>query len=102
MRFLNCVVLALLAAGVCGCTMFESRETRLLRQSPDYKAGYSDGCATASAAGTAGATSRAPIRDDTAFRTNRAYNMGWSAGRGMCRTTVAAPPGGGPLPSITR
>lgn len=100
LRFSARLALTVLLAGLCGCTLFESRETRLMRASPDYKAGYSDGCATANAAGTAG--SPAPIRDDNAFRVNRAYNLGWTSGRSMCRN-IFAPSSGSSMsfPSAT-
>ncbi len=93
------VRLALIAllAGISGCTLFESRETRQMRTTPDYRAGYSDGCATANAAGTAG--SPAPLRDENAFRANRAYNLGWNTGRSMCRNMITPPPGATPYPS---
>ncbi len=90
-----------LVIALCGCSLFESRETRQLRETPDYRAGYSDGCATANAAGTAGSQGITPIRDDNAFRTNKAYNLGWTTGHSMCRNTFTPAPGSGPLPNIT-
>ena len=85
------LTLALLAIGLAGCSLFESRETRLMRQSPDYRAGYSDGCATANSA------SRSEVRDAASYKGIRAYTMGWNAGRSLCRTQGAD----NPFPSVT-
>ncbi len=56
----------LLLAALCGC---ESASDRALRNSPDFKAGYSDGCASA---GTRGANMRdnGRVRDEQAYRAN--------------------------------
>jgi hypothetical protein len=86
--------LAALAAVVAllGC---ESAADRALKKTPDYRAGYSDGCASA---GTQGANPRdtAPLRDEEAYRTNRAYRTGWGTGFNGCRTYQ--PGGGMPAP----
>jgi hypothetical protein len=74
-----------------GC---ESATDRALKRTPDYRAGYSDGCASA---GTQGANPRdtAPLRDEQAYRTNKAYRTGWGTGFNGCRTYQ---PGGMPAP----
>jgi hypothetical protein len=76
-----------------GCFLFESKATRALRASPDYKSGYGDGCASA---GTVSANPRADtqIRDDQAFAGNNAYRMGWNEGYGACRPMQNSPIGG--------
>ncbi len=63
--------LALLLA-LSGC---ESAATRALKRSPDFKAGYNDGCG---AAGTQGANPRdtGMARDEEAYRSNKAYRSG--------------------------
>jgi hypothetical protein len=98
---LRLVVLAM-ALLLSGCGMFSSRADRALRASPDFKAGYSDGCASA---GNRGANPREDslIRDDSAFQTNKAYHSGWGTGFGACRS-FSMPngpigPNGGPLAS---
>ena len=92
--------LAVLAALVLlsGC---ESAADRALKRSPDFKAGYSDGCANA---GTQGANMRdtGPVRDEEAYRANRAYHAGWGTGFNACRTyqggaSMPPPPGRGPI-----
>lgn len=93
-------VLALASVlSLCGC---ESPRDRALRNSPDFKAGYSDGC---DSAGTQGANPRdtSLSRDDEAYRTNTAYRTGWGTGFNACRSYQPAgnmplPPGRGPIP----
>jgi hypothetical protein len=62
----------------------QSASQRALEKSPDFKAGYADGCAS-----SGGGTLR---RDDDAYRTDKAYRSGWGSGAGACRVTS---PGGG-------
>ena len=68
-----------------------------MRNSPEYKAGYVDGC---SSAGREGANKRdtGMTRDEAAYRSNSAYHSGWGMGFGACRA-MAAPvsPAGDPL-----
>ena len=87
------VLLALL-----GCA---SRADRAMRNSPDFKAGYSDGCATASAQG-ANVRTDGLVRDEAAYRSNRAYHAGWGTGFNACRSyqpggNMPPPPGQGPV-----
>jgi hypothetical protein len=67
-----------------GCALFESKATRAMRASPDYKVGYGDGCASAS---TPSANPRADTRqrDEDAYAGNPAYRTGWGEGFGACR-----------------
>jgi hypothetical protein len=92
--------LAALAAVVAllGC---ESAADRALKKTPDFKAGYSDGCASA---GTQGANMRDTdlMRDDEAYRGNRAYHTGWGTGFNACRSyqsggSMPRPPDRGPI-----
>ena len=84
-----------------GC---ESAADRALKNSPDFKAGYSDGCASA---GTQGANPRdtSLARDEEAYRSNKAYRSGWGTGFNTCRSYQPAgnmpPPGQGPIPDPT-
>jgi len=91
------VALAALLA-LMGC---ESAADRTMKRTPDFKAGYSDGCASA---GTQGANPRDtdPMRDEAAYRTNRAYRTGWGTGFNACRTyqpggNMPPQPGQGPI-----
>lgn len=101
MHFVRCLPLAaalLLVLSLAGC---ESAADRALRNSPDFKTGYSDGCASA---GSRGANPRETgiVRDEAAFRANRAYRAGWGTGFNTCRTDQAPSgptlPGQGPNP----
>ena len=90
-------ILAVFALTAC-----ESAADRTLRKSPDFKAGYSDGCASA---GTQGANPRdtSLARDEEAFRGNKAYHAGWETGFNACRAyqpsgNMPPPPGQGPIP----
>ena len=69
---------------LAGCALFESKATRALRASPDYRAGYGDGCTSA---GTPSANPRADtrVRDEDAYASNPAYRTGWGEGFGACR-----------------
>ena len=65
--------------------------------SPDFKAGYSDGCASASMEG-ADKREDSTTRDDDAYRTNKDYRSGWGQGFGSCRSMNApSSPGAGPF-----
>ena len=66
---------------------------RATRNSPDFKAGYSDGCASASLQG-ANPRDTGLTRDDAAYGANPAYHSGWGEGFGACRA-MAAPQGNG-------
>ncbi|MBS0281005.1 MAG: hypothetical protein JSR25_07575 [Proteobacteria bacterium] len=86
------------ALALMGC---ESAADRAMKKTPDFRAGYSDGC---SSAGTQGANPRdtAAMRDEAAYRTNRAYRTGWGTGFNACRTyqpgnNMPPPPGRGPI-----
>lgn len=56
--------------------------------SPAYAAGYTDGCATASA--RAGGEVGGEVRDPGLFKSNADYRSGWRAGYGSCASP--APP----------
>jgi hypothetical protein len=85
------IVCLLLLLPLTGCALFQSKATRALHASPDFKAGYSDGCASAQDSSPGADTER----DDQAFGGNPAYNAGWREGLGACR--MLAMPG----PSMT-
>lgn len=82
-----------------GCA---SASDRALRNSPDFKAGYSDGCASAGSQG-ANVRTNGVVRDEEAYRSNRAYHAGWGTGFNTCRSyqpggNMPPPPGQGPVP----
>jgi hypothetical protein len=95
--FLHLAALCALAL-LAGC---ESAADRAMKRTPDFRAGYSDGCASA---GTQGANMRdtEPVRDEEAYRANRAYRAGWGTGFNACRgyqpgNNMPPPPGRGPI-----
>jgi len=99
MRLITRFALLTLLSALSAC---ESAPDRALRNSPDFKAGYSDGCASA---GTQGANMRdtSPQQDEEAYRANPAYRTGWGTGFNTCRGyqpsgNMPPPPGQGPIP----
>lgn len=79
--------IALVGVALSGCVVFESRADRELEKTPNFKDGYSDGCATASTK-AANYNESNMVRDETLFKTDRAYRTGWSAGYSGCRPIV--------------
>ena len=75
--------LVLLLPLLAGCALFESKAVRAMRTTPDYRAGYSDGCASAAPSANPRADTR--VRDETAYSGNAAYRRGWGEGFGSCR-----------------
>lgn len=66
--------------------------------SPDFRAGYSDGCASANQEGGANKREDSIIRDEAAYRANKDYRSGWGRGFGACRVmTRPSSPGAGPF-----
>lgn len=94
----------LLIFPLCACGLFVSKETRALRKSPDYRAGYQDGCNSAYAPDANKRHDDMTVRDDEAYRTNKAYRTGWNRGNSACRSTgyngnlPGASPNAGPIP----
>lgn len=93
-------VLALLLP-LASCALFESPATRALRRTPDYRAGYGDGCASVGTSANPRADTQ--IRDTEAYRANPAYRQGWNEGFGACRSTTqmhSNPMASGGLPPL--
>jgi hypothetical protein len=66
--------------------------------SADFKAGYSDGCASANREGGANKREDSTVRDEAAYRGNKDYRSGWGRGFGACRAmTRPSSPGAGPF-----
>jgi hypothetical protein len=76
----------ILAASLSGCIFFETSGQRAMRNNPNFKVGYSDGCASASAHGTSYMGDK--VRDDALFQTNQAYRAGWSNGYTVCNNEL--------------
>ena len=76
------IMLAVLGLSGCGGIGGDS--------SPDYQAGYRDGCA--SAASNANPRDTHQVRDDDAYAPVPAYRSGWNAGFNICRAGGRAGP----------
>ena len=96
MNMLRLAVLAALPL-LSACIFFEGPEARQLEKSPNYKQGYSDGCATVSSH-SANYREQTDFRDRALFRTDKAYRAGWSSGYTACRPMTAnSGPQSGPI-----
>jgi len=78
-----------LAASLSGCIFFETKAMRAMRNDPNFKAGYSDGCASASARGASFRGEK--VRDDALFKTSEPYRAGWSNGYSTCNNQLYSP-----------
>lgn len=89
------VLAALLLFALAGCALFPSRAERAVQKSPNFRAGYSDGCAAAS---TTGANYReGAYRDEALYKTSAAYRTGWGNGFSICRTEAMGAAPGSPV-----
>jgi hypothetical protein len=76
-------ILALACVTLSGCVLFSSPADRAIRNSPSFKDGYADGCASGQ---QQGADFRGnPVRDDTLYDTDQVYRTGWASGYQTCR-----------------
>jgi len=71
------VALALLLAGCSG------GRKMMMERSPDYEAGYADGCSSAAASGPG--IPRTPKRNEMVYAANPDYRRGWNSGSVQCR-----------------
>jgi len=87
----------LLAAGtLAGCAVFGSSADRALRRSPNFKGGYADGCAAATAQ-----TANPRDDKDSLAGEDKTYRRGYAMGYQTCSmkpSTYGAPTGGVPQP----
>jgi hypothetical protein len=74
----------LAASVLSACVFFENPEDRQIEKSPNFKAGYSDGCESANTV-SANMREQSDVRDRALFKSDRAYRTGWSAGYTACR-----------------
>jgi hypothetical protein len=89
---------AVLALAGCGI-LFSTAHDRAVKNTPSFKAGYSDGCASATVQDTNYRDDT--IRDEEAYRADKNYRSGWHSGFTNCRTNRThgtAVPGSGPIP----
>ena len=79
-------VAVLLSLTLTGCIFFETPRERAMRNDPNFKAGYSDGCASANARGTSFRGDQ--VRDEAAYAVSKPYRSGWSAGYSTCNNQL--------------
>ena len=84
----------LLVVPLTACGLFVSKETRAMRRSPDYKAGYQDGCNSAPPQGADKTRDQDRVRDEEQYRANKAYRSGWNRGRSACSASNTGYNGG--------
>src|ERR1700678_2196906 len=100
------IALLLLILPLAACGLFESKQMRALRKSPDYHAGYQDGCNSAYGPDANKRQDDTIVRDDAQYKNNKAYRVGWDQGLNACRNTGTAAgnlPGtvpSGPVPDM--
>src|SRR6185312_102470 len=99
-------IFLLMILPLTGCALFESKKTRALRRSPDYRVGYQDGCNSAWGPDANKRNDDTIVRDDAQYKNNKAYPMRWDRGLNACRSTGytgGALPGtvpSGPIPDM--
>jgi len=99
-KTLHLTTVAFVLVSLAGCgILFPNARDRAAKNTPSFKAGYSDGCASATVQGT---NYRADlVRDQAAFGSDRNYRAGWGSGFSNCRTNSTqnpTAPGAGPIP----
>jgi len=87
MNLFRSALFAAALPALCGCIFFEGPISRQMEKSPNFKSGYSDGCATVSSK-SANYREQTDFRDQALFRTDKAYRAGWSAGYTGCRPVL--------------
>lgn len=88
------------ALSVAGCgILLPTQRDRAAKNTPGFKAGYSDGCASATIQDTNYRADQ--VRDENLYKTDKFYRSGWASGFYNCRTNRTHPmsgPGSGPIP----
>jgi hypothetical protein len=96
-RVLVSLALALSLAG-CGI-LFPTARDRAAKNTPGFKSGFSDGCASATVQDTN--YRKDTVKDEELYKTDKNYRAGWSSGFYNCRTNrtrTANTPNTGPIP----
>ena len=89
------IILLVLLLPLTACGLFANKEIRGLRKTPDYRAGYQDGCSSAWGPDANKRHDDTIVRDDQQYKNDRAYHVGWDRGQRACRSTGYT---GGALP----
>ena len=82
MRTAPLLAIVLLAPALSGCIFFGTKKDRAMMHTPEFQAGYSDGCASANARGTNYRSDK--IQDEALYKTSQPYRSGWGAGYSTC------------------
>ena len=92
------IVIALFAAlSLAGCGIFfPSAHQRAGRNLPGFRAGYSDGCASATIQDTNYRHDQ--VRDASSYASDKNYRAGWASGFYNCRSNKTHDPSKGPIP----
>jgi predicted small lipoprotein YifL len=97
---LRLAVVAATVLSLAGCgILFPSAKERAAKNSPDFRSGYTDGCASATTQDTNYRHDQ--VRDEGLYKSSKDYRSGWSSGFYNCRTNYtheATTPGVGPIP----
>jgi hypothetical protein len=80
-----------------GCGLFPNATERAVKKSPDFRAGYSDGCAAATATGAN--PREGPYRDEALYKVSAKYRAGWGNGYSLCRREGSGAEPNSPLDS---
>ena len=92
---MRAIIFLLMLLPLSACGLFPSKYERALRKTPDYKAGYQDGCNSARGPDANKRHDDTIVRDDQQYKDNKAYHLGWDKGLNTCRSTGYS---GGALP----
>ena len=68
------IALFVLLLPLSACALFPSKQERALRRSPDYRAGYQDGCNSAWSPDANKRHDDTIVRDDRQYKNNKAYH----------------------------
>lgn len=99
-KSLRTAVLAIAVVSLAGCGIFfPSARDRAAKNTPNFKSGYSDGCASATIQDTTYRTDT--VRDEELYKSDKNYRAGWASGFYNCRNNATHKlnePGVGPIP----
>jgi hypothetical protein len=96
-RTIITIIAALSLAG-CGILLPSARD-RAAKNTPGFKSGFSDGCASATVQDTSYRAEQ--IRDEALYKSDKHYRSGWASGFYNCRTNKSHDvntPNVGPIP----
>jgi hypothetical protein len=94
------IIAIALAVALSGCgILLPGPKDRLAKNTPGFKSGFSDGCASATNQDVNYRTDQ--VRDEQLYKSDKHYRSGWASGFYNCRTNRTHPvytPNAGPVP----